>query len=107
MLLVKYFVKSLPIKLFSWGMTLSKMQIILVLPFLLFRTILATVPKEGDIDGCQYFIRRISGFSFLILKPVLSQLNGLTEFKIRVILISFGAGASVNCDLPGKRKPGY
>jgi len=59
------------------------------------------------MKGCQYLIITISGFSFLILIPVLIQLKGLTEFSILLIFSPSGAGASVNCVYPGKRKPGY
>jgi hypothetical protein len=40
-------------------------------------------------------------------RPTLIQLKGLIEFIREWISRFSGAGLSVNCDLPGNKKPGY
>ena len=65
------------------------------------------VPRQGPINGIQKRTTTTSGFMFLTWLPTLIQFNGFTEFMAEIILIPFGAGASVNWEEPGKRKDGY
>src|SRR5664279_5838211 len=81
------------------------MQITKVCPFDF--AILAIVPKHGPINGSQNLIRRMSGISLLIKRPVKIQLIGFTELILRVMLTPRGGGLSVYCDFPGKSNPGY
>ena len=49
----------------------------------------------------------MSGASLRSSRPTRSQLNGLQEFRRRVMRNPSGAGSEVYCVLPGKRKDGY
>ena len=76
-----------------------------VTPFL--RAMRATVPKQGAINGVQYFISTISGRSRFSRRPRRTQFTGLTVFITRSICKSAGGGVATNWLLPGKSNEGY
>src|SRR5258705_11738959 len=102
---MKYFVKDLLPNLFLWGLILSAMQIIFVCLF--FLTLLKMVPNAGPMNGNQNRTTMMSGFSFFKRLPIFIQLNGLMELITGFIFRLAGAGSSVYCVFPGKRKEGY
>ena len=89
----------------SCGIILSAMQMIFVCLF--FFTLRKIVPSAGPINGIQNRTTIISGFSFFNLLPTLIQLNGLIELISERIIKPSGAGSSVYCDFPGKKRRGY
>ena len=91
MLDAKYFVKNESPHLFSCGIMLSTIAMILVCLFQC--TIFKIVPKQGPKKGIQNLTIIKSGFSFFICQPTFIQLNGLMELIVALILIPIGAGS--------------
>ena len=104
-LLMKYEVQGRSIRWCSCGITLSSWTIVLVC--LLRRAMREMVPKQGPMNGVQYFMSSMSGRSRRMRSPMRIQLKGLTVFTHRSILRFSGAGESVYWLLPGNRNEGY
>jgi len=90
---------------FSCGMMLSITETTRVCPFFLMAR--QTVPKQGAMNGIQYFTMTRSGQSFLISLPTDSQFSGLTELSFTFIFRPSGASSVENWVFQGKSTEGY
>ena len=65
------------------------------------------LPKQGAINGVQYFISTMSGCALRSSLPTLNHEIGFIVETLRRILRSVGGGVATVWLLPGNRNEGY